>query len=330
MIITGRVNIKVAEATNYLILGYWSDKISYKLSGAGIPVVIVPDGTSLGYSVYSLKVNESTTGASPSGSGSNEWRLVESAEFVYMQQAYIERLQAAIVTAERIEALKIRTSNIEILEGAIVGGTLNAVSGSFKRLDCLNPQGEREGYISFSEGSIIFANCSLLHQGATGPFRTNHVWSRGDFGTVGRTTALVSSGDRVSFFPNGLSDQGYRETAQLKAIENPSLHYIIPLYPDYIQYDVNKANGMPIDLIIIRRASSARYALPYAPSKQVTIINPYEYSGDIYMYFNNKLVLLRAGTCITATCVSGALSDSNSSAISQGWFITGSYDNTFQ
>ncbi|SFL00109.1 hypothetical protein SAMN05216357_11093 [Porphyromonadaceae bacterium KH3CP3RA] len=117
-----RINIELAKATNYLILGNWSDLISYKLSDAGVPVVRVPDDTSLGYSVYALNVAESTVGASPAGAGSSEWRLVESAEFIYMQAAYIERLQAAIVTAERIEALNIRTSLLEVLEGAKVGG----------------------------------------------------------------------------------------------------------------------------------------------------------------------------------------------------------------
>ncbi len=81
------------DGTNYLILGWWDDKISYMLSDLGIPVVKVADGTSLGYSAYSLDTGVSTPGASPSGAGSSEWRLVESAEFIYMQDAYIERLQ---------------------------------------------------------------------------------------------------------------------------------------------------------------------------------------------------------------------------------------------
>lgn len=117
-----RINIELAKATNYLILGNWSDQMSYKLSDAGVPVVRVPDGTSLGYSVYALNVSESTVGASPSGAGSSEWRLVESAEFIYMQNAYIERLQAAIVTAEKIESLMIRTKNLEVLNDAVIGG----------------------------------------------------------------------------------------------------------------------------------------------------------------------------------------------------------------
>ncbi len=81
------------DGTNYLILGWWDDKISYMLSDLGIPVVKVADGTSLGYSAYSLDTGVSTPGASPDGSGVSEWKLVESAEFVYMQDAYIERLQ---------------------------------------------------------------------------------------------------------------------------------------------------------------------------------------------------------------------------------------------
>lgn len=122
MDLKARVNIELAKATNYLILGNWLNTISYKLSDAGIPVVKVPDGTSLGYSVYALNVASSTIGASPAGSGASQWRLVESAEFIYMQQAYIERLQAAIVTAEKIESLMIRTKNLEVLDDAQIGG----------------------------------------------------------------------------------------------------------------------------------------------------------------------------------------------------------------
>jgi hypothetical protein len=121
MIITGRVNITLNKATNYLILGDWSDKISYKLSDAGIPVVKVPDSTKPGYSVYSLKVKESTVGASPLGAGSSEWERATNEEFIYMQQAYIERLQAAIVTAESIQALTITTGKLTVTDGAKIG-----------------------------------------------------------------------------------------------------------------------------------------------------------------------------------------------------------------
>ena len=107
------------DGTNYLILGWWDDKISYMLSDLGIPVVKVPDSTSLEFSVYELEANYSTIGTSPAGS--SEWKLVESSEFIYMQDAYIERLQAQVVTAEIIESLLVKTSNLEVLNGASIG-----------------------------------------------------------------------------------------------------------------------------------------------------------------------------------------------------------------
>ncbi len=117
-----RVNIDRAKATNYMIPVWWDDKTSFKQSDLGIPVVMAPDSSELGYSVYALSVDASTVGASPAGAGASEWRLVESIEFMYMFHAYIEKLQAALVTAEKIEALEIRTSKLEVLQGAKVGG----------------------------------------------------------------------------------------------------------------------------------------------------------------------------------------------------------------
>lgn len=144
MRVTARVNIELAKATNYLILGNWLETMSYKLSDAGTPVVRVPDGTSLGYSVYALNVEASTIGASPAGSGASQWRLVESSEFIYMQAAYIERLQAAIVTAEKIEALMIKTSNLEVITGAKIAGFKVSGSGLTN-----GPEFNNDAYIIF-------------------------------------------------------------------------------------------------------------------------------------------------------------------------------------
>jgi hypothetical protein len=120
MIVTGRVNI-TRKTPNYLIFYQWSSEIEYYLSDIGIPVVTVSDSTTLGQSAYALIANKSTKGASPAGAGSSEWRLMESSEFLYIQQAYIERLQAAIVTAESIQALMITTGKLTVTEGAKVG-----------------------------------------------------------------------------------------------------------------------------------------------------------------------------------------------------------------
>ena len=99
------------DGSNYLIMGFFSDKVQYKLSPAGIPVVKRPDGTQGNFSVFELTAPHSTFDLT-TNKGTfvpSEWKLVESADFIYMKDAYIERLQAVLVTAERIEALKIVT-----------------------------------------------------------------------------------------------------------------------------------------------------------------------------------------------------------------------------
>ena len=116
-----RVQISPKTPINYIPMGEWSDKETYSLSYMGIPVVEVKDDTAAGFSAYALFADKATVGVAP-GASNEEWRLVESAEFLYMLQAYIKKLQATLVTAERIESLFIKTGNIEVTEGAKIAG----------------------------------------------------------------------------------------------------------------------------------------------------------------------------------------------------------------
>lgn len=121
MMYIGRVDIELEKPTNYIPMGQWQADVEYKLSDVGIPVVEVPDSTAAGFSVYALNVDVATKGLKPDANNS-EWKLMESAEFIYMLQAYIKRLQSEIITAQYIESLMIRTRNLEVLDGAKIGG----------------------------------------------------------------------------------------------------------------------------------------------------------------------------------------------------------------
>lgn len=118
MRVTARVNIELAKSTNYIPMGFWEATTDYYLSDLGIPFVKRPDGSTLGYSVFALNVQQATKGSWIA----SEWRLIESAEFMYMQEAYIEHLQAELITAQKIESLLIRTGNLEVLNGAKIAG----------------------------------------------------------------------------------------------------------------------------------------------------------------------------------------------------------------
>ena len=92
------------DGTNYLIMGFFSDKVQYKLSPAGIPVVKRPDGSQGNFSVFELTAPQSTFDLTTNKGifVPSEWKLVESADFIYMQEAYIEHLQALTVTAKKV------------------------------------------------------------------------------------------------------------------------------------------------------------------------------------------------------------------------------------
>ena len=67
-------------------------------------MVRVPIGSTGNYTVYTLKVTNSTPGVQPSTQqGLTEWKLIDSTDMIFMEQAYVQKLQ---VTAERIEGVR--------------------------------------------------------------------------------------------------------------------------------------------------------------------------------------------------------------------------------
>ncbi len=309
------------DGTNFLNMGVWSNLISYKKTELGTPFVRVPDGTSLGYSVYSLNVDSSTAGQPPAGS--SEWRLMESTAFIYMQQAYIEKLQAMLVTAERIESIMIRTANIEILEGAIVKGTLQGVSGSFKYLNCVNGNGDIVGTITFgSDGRIWFNGCSLMHQAATGPFYASDVWIRGVAGIFTRTAIAIKGSSYGYVYPDGLGTTGSYISLTSGTDSSGNTYRNIPLYSP-----TSDTSGMPVDLVVINHSSSARYNLPSIPGKKITLINSADQNSNIYIYINGVATQVHGGLGLELTCVGDEQTPANSNRLGNGWLITGYFDN---
>lgn len=103
-----RINIDLAKPANYIPMGFWVQPVAgdpkkpfYRITDLGIPMVKVSDGSALGYSVYVLNVDVSNDVA-PSATNP-QWRLIESTELIYIQQAFIERLWTQMLIAEGAE-----------------------------------------------------------------------------------------------------------------------------------------------------------------------------------------------------------------------------------
>ena len=116
-----------------------------------------------GFSVHKLTALQSTLGTFIT----SEWEKVKSADFVYMQDAYIERLQAVLITAERIEALDIvHPSGLYSLIGgklkvqdAEIKGHVEAGSGKLGNI-LVNSNGL--GYtVAYEEGEVMDAEKSI-------------------------------------------------------------------------------------------------------------------------------------------------------------------------
>lgn len=180
MIITQRINVTRDRSRNFIPVGQWDAGEVYKLSDMGIPVVEVPDNTSLGFSVYALDTEASTKGKKPSGSNS-EWRLMESAEFIYMLQAYIKHLRATLITAEHIESLMIRTKNLEVKDGANIGNW-SVNNGNLAAY---------YGYSDYIGGNMVFVNQDIS-------LKTNGLFISASYGGTTEHPQVVSWGVEVT------------------------------------------------------------------------------------------------------------------------------------
>lgn len=193
MRVTAKVNIELAKPANYIPMGFWvkpvmgdTTKPFYHITDLGIPMVKVADGTALGYSVYVLQVDMSND-VVPSVTNP-QWRLVESAELIYIQQAFIERLWVQMLVAEGAEigGFEIKNGLLQskakddndipliVLNGntgqaEITGKFSSGVSGNRividpvkKEIEMLNAAGEPTMSIYFNDsGSIDYSQIRL-------------------------------------------------------------------------------------------------------------------------------------------------------------------------
>lgn len=179
-------------------------------------------------------------------------------------------------------------NNVKVKGDSEFSGTLKGVSGSFRKLNCVNDNGESVGGISFgSEGRMYFSG-DLYSRGYNYDqnrgyrFYASDIWCGGNFGHGGKTVAVVVK-DEMRVYTD---DKNY-ETVKLpqKFIAGTSnKYYEIDLYsPGAIDSPEGDTGGLPIDVVVFSQSDDWYYVfLPSGKGKEFTIINANDRSSVHY------------------------------------------------
>lgn len=205
-------------------------------------------------------------------------------------------------------------------------GTLSGVIGTFKRLECIDDNGNNRGSIRFAENgkSISFFKCSISHELPTGPFYARDIWVRGALGVVERTAIVITgTGTTARVYKEGLS--AYGELFYLTRVPYTSDEiYGIPLYSA-----TSLSLQTPIDIVIINHSTSRDYVLQAVPGKVVIVINSNDHHNNIWVYCNGVRTKIAGGAAAMLVNVGGFQTPDYDSRVGRGWFVVGMWDNNW-
>ena len=142
------------------------------------------------------------------------------------------------------------------------GGKLVGVSGSFKRLNCVNNKGNVVGSIEFGSDGRMWFDGDLFSQGynkkedRSNRFYTSDVWCRGMFGHRSKTMAIVKQ-DLMKVFTRGTGKEPVEHKLTQGMTPSSNTYYEIPLFAPGGNDDTA---GMPIDVILFNNTADYYYS----------------------------------------------------------------------
>jgi hypothetical protein len=237
-----------------------------------------------GGNYYSCIKSHTKTASNNPGSATDTnsglWELAYNFEMVATK---ILLAQYALVKNLGVEAIEMKDANGKIVFQAINGkvtcnsgtfnnikvtgdsefsGTMKAVSGSFKSLNCVNNKGEVVGNITFGSDGRMWFDGDMYSQGyrsdkkRSNRFYTSDVFCRGMFGHFGKTMAVVK-GTYMYVYSKGADQSGVYVSLKTGKTSNNKTFYYIPLYSPSNTDDLS---GMPIDVVVFNTTSDYYYA----------------------------------------------------------------------
>lgn len=142
------------------------------------------------------------------------------------------------------------------------GGKLVGVSGSFKRLNCVNDKGNVVGSIEFGSDGRMWFDGDMFSQGynkkedRSNRFYTSDVWCRGMFGHRSKTMAIVKQ-DLMKVFTRGTGKEPVEHKLTQGMTTSSNTYYEIPLFAPGGNDDTA---GMPIDVILFNNTADYYYS----------------------------------------------------------------------
>ena len=142
------------------------------------------------------------------------------------------------------------------------GGKLVGVSGSFKRLNCVNNKGNVVGSIEFGSDGRMWFDGDMFSQGynkkedRSNRFYTSDVWCRGMFGHRSKTMAIVKQ-DLMKVFTRGTGKEPVEHKLTQGMTTSSNTYYEIPLFAPGGNDDTA---GMPIDVILFNNTADYYYS----------------------------------------------------------------------
>lgn len=327
----------------------WSDcatGYAFKAGGAGEQW---KDVVLYGGNYYScVKSHTKTSGNYPGSTtavNNGYWQLGDKIELVATKillatYALVENLGVTAVEMKDSAGnvvFKVKDGNVTCKTGTFenvkVSGTLNGVTGSFKKLQCVNASGSAVASMTFgSDGRMWFEDGDLGHQGTKDGrslrFYASDVWCRGVFGSRERSVLEVY-GTSGYYYPKGAKGRsgGVGVTLTSKTDSNKATYYEVNLYGDSGDYA-----GMPVDLLVFRNTSSNvyQYNLIMFESQRVMVVNANNSQNNVKIYAHGSLVTWNGGELAEVVKLpSFAYPSQASTVLGQGLFVGAFRDNNW-
>ena len=152
-------------------------------------------------------------------------------------------------------------NNIKVTGDSEFSGTMKAVSGSFKSLNCVDDNGKVLGNITFGNDGRMWFDGDMYSQGYNYDekrgyrFYANNVFCRGLFGHREKTMAVVK-GTYMYVYSKGTDQPGKYVSLKTGTTSNNKTFYYIPLYG----LSTADLSGMPIDVVVFNAPSDYYYA----------------------------------------------------------------------